>query len=69
MNALERGSKGWSQAIKDMQSAMANGEKFPIKVKSSSDAKAFPKKAQGNMNRYSAHTQSARPDGVPKYPK
>ncbi|WP_249357060.1 RHS repeat-associated core domain-containing protein [Citrobacter sp. wls827] len=69
MNPLVRGSKAWNQAIKDMQAALSRGEKFQVKVQSSTDAKAFLQEAQGNMNRYKAHTQSARPDGVPKYPK
>ncbi len=69
MKPLVRGSKEWNQAIKDSQSALANGEKFQVKVQSSTDAKAFLQESQGNMNRYKAHTQSARADGVPKYPK
>ena len=69
MKPLVKGSKEWKQAIKGSQSALANGEKFQVKVRSSTDAKAFLKESQGNMNRYKAHTQSARPDGVPKYPK
>jgi len=69
MKPLVKGSKGWVQAIKDLQAAMMNGEKFQVKVRSSSDAKDFLKESQGNMNRYKAHTQSNRDDGVPKYPK
>lgn len=69
MKPLVKGSKEWKQAIKDSQSALANGEKFQVKVQSSTDAKAFLKESQGNMNRYKTHTQSARPDGVPKSPK
>jgi len=69
MTPLVRGSKAWNQAIKDIQAALSRGEKFQVKVQSSTDAKAFLQEAQGNMNRYKAHTQSARPDGVPKYPK
>ena len=37
---------------------MLAGDKFQIKVKSSTDAKAFLKEAQGNMNRYKAHNMS-----------
>ena len=66
---LVRGSKAWNKAIKDMQAALSRGEKFQVKVQSSTDAKAFLQEAQGNMNRYKAHTQSVRPDGVPKYSK
>ncbi|WP_223284255.1 RHS repeat-associated core domain-containing protein [Kosakonia sp. SMBL-WEM22] len=69
MTPLVRGSKAWNQAIKDMQAALSRGEKFQVKLQSSTDAKAFLQEAQGNMNRYKAHTQSARPDGVPKDPK
>ncbi|EIK61676.1 RHS repeat-associated core domain-containing protein [Pseudomonas lactis] len=69
MPTLTKGSKEWKQAVLDNRAAMANGEKFQVKVKSSSDAKAFLKESQGNMNRYKAHTQSARADGVAKYPK
>ncbi|CAD0261634.1 type IV secretion protein Rhs [Pseudomonas veronii] len=69
MHALTKGSKEWKQAVADSKMAMANGGKFQVKVKSSSDAKFFLKESQGNMNRYKAHTQSARADGVAKYPK
>ncbi|MFC0178529.1 RHS repeat-associated core domain-containing protein [Thorsellia kenyensis] len=69
MKPLVRGSKEWNQAIKEFQKALAKGEKFQVKVRTSSDAKAFLKESQGNMNRYKAHTQSKRLDGVPKYPK
>jgi uncharacterized protein RhaS with RHS repeats len=69
MKPLVRGSKEWNQAIKDSRIALAKGEKFQVKVQSSSDAKIFLQESQGNMNRYKAHTQSARPDGAPKYPK
>ncbi|WP_052959238.1 RHS repeat domain-containing protein [Hafnia alvei] len=69
MKPLVRGSKEWNQAIKDSQKALAKGEKFQVKVQSSTDARAFLQESQGNMNRYKAHTQSARPDGVSKYPK
>ncbi|WP_139808007.1 RHS repeat-associated core domain-containing protein, partial [Pseudomonas mucidolens] len=69
MRAMTKGSKEWKQAVIDSRTAMANGEKFQVKVNSSSDAKAFLKESQGNMNRYKAHTQSARADGVAKYPK
>jgi RHS repeat-associated protein len=69
MHALTKGSKEWKQAVADSKIAMANGGKFQVKVKSSSDAKFFLKESQGNMNRYKAHTQSARADGVAKYPK
>ncbi|RMQ86435.1 hypothetical protein ALP97_04073 [Pseudomonas salomonii] len=69
MRVLAKGSKEWKQAVADNRLAMTNGEKFQVKVKSSSDAKAFLKESQGNMNRYKAHTQSARADGVAKYPK
>ncbi len=55
---LVKGSRQWKQAVKDLQQAMSNGEKFQVKVQSSSDAKACK-----------AHTQSARADGVEKYPK
>ncbi|WP_317420508.1 RHS repeat-associated core domain-containing protein, partial [Morganella sp. BCCO 40_0016] len=69
MKPLVRDSRQWKQAIKDLQQAVANGEKFQVKVKSSTDAKAFLKESLGNMNRRKAHTQSARADGVAKYPK
>ncbi len=69
MTPLVRGSKAWNKAIKDMQAALSRGEKFQVKVQSSTDAKAFLQEAQGNMNGYKAHTQSVRPDGVPKYSK
>ncbi|PYC31024.1 RHS repeat domain-containing protein, partial [Pseudomonas protegens] len=69
MKPLVRGSKEWNQAIKDSKIALANGDKFQVKVQSSTDAKAFLQESQGNMNRYKAHTQSARADGIPKYPK
>lgn len=69
MKPLVRDSRQWKQAVKDLQQAVANGEKFQVKVKSSTDAKAFLKESLGNMNRRKAHTQSARADGVAKYPK
>lgn len=69
MKAIERGSKLWAQAISEMRTAMASGEKYQVKVKTSSDAKAFLQEGHGGMNRYKAHTQSARADGVAKYPK
>ena len=69
MKPIQRGTKEWKLAIKNTQAALLAGDKFQVKVKSSTDAKAFLKEAQGNMNRYKAHTQSSRPDGVAKYPK
>jgi len=33
------------------------------------EKRANPLRPQSNMNRYKVHTQSARGDGVPKYPK
>ncbi|MFP1982755.1 RHS repeat-associated core domain-containing protein, partial [Lonsdalea quercina] len=69
MKPLVKGSKEWNQAVKDAKIATSNSEKFQVKVRTSSDAKAFLKETQGNMNRYKAHTQSGRADGVPKYPK
>jgi RHS repeat-associated protein len=69
MSPLDRKSKDWKLAIKELQLAMSNGEKFQVKVGSSSDAKAFLKESQGNMNRYKAHTQSGRDAGISKYPK
>ncbi|MNE00815.1 putative deoxyribonuclease RhsC [compost metagenome] len=69
MTPLVRDSKSWTQAIKNMQASLSKGDKFQVKVKSSTDAKAFLNEAQGNINRYKAHTQSARPDGAPKYTK
>ncbi|MDC9583425.1 hypothetical protein PSI15_18140, partial [Xenorhabdus sp. PR6a] len=69
MKPLVRDSREWKQAVKDLQQSMVNGEKFQVKVQTSSDAKAFLKESIGNMNRRKAHTQSARADGVEKYPK
>lgn len=69
MVPLLKETKAWSQAVTDSQAAMMSGDKFQVKVRSSSDAKAFLSQSQGNMNRYKAHTQSARGGGVPKYPK
>lgn len=69
MLPLVRGSKGWKQAVKDSQSAISDGKKFQVKVQSSSDAKLFLKESQGSMNRYKAHTQSKRDDGMQKYKK
>ena len=69
MLPLVRGSKGWKQAVKDSQSAISDGKKFQVKVQSSSDAKLFLKESQGSMNRYKAHTQSKRDDGIQKYKK
>ncbi len=69
MTPLIRGSREWKNAIVEMQMAIAGKSKFQVKVHSSTDAKAFLREAQLNMNRYKAHTQSARADGIPKYPK
>ena len=44
-------------------------KKFQVKVQSSTDAKAFLNEVHGNMNRYKAHAQSRRSDGVAIYPK
>lgn len=52
-----------------MNIALNKGEKFQVRVKSSTDAKIFLAESQGHMNRYKAHKQSARPDGISKYPK
>lgn len=69
MKAIKKGGKDWNEAIKAQQKAIEEGKKFQVRVESSSDAKEFLKESQGNMNRYRAHTQSARKEGVPKYPK
>ena len=44
-------------------------KKLQVKVQSSTDAKAFLNEVHGNMNRYKAHTQNRRSDGVAIYPK
>ncbi len=71
MKTIKAGTKEWKQAIKEMQDVLngsGDGRKFQVRVGSSSDAKAFLKEAQGNMNRYRQNTYSRAP-GSKKYPK
>ncbi|EOL8951106.1 RHS repeat-associated core domain-containing protein [Cronobacter dublinensis] len=71
MGVLKQGTKEWKQAIKEMQEVVngtGDGRKFQVRVQSSSDAKAFLKEAQGNMNRYKQNTYS-HAAGKDKYKK
>ncbi|WP_418885514.1 RHS repeat-associated core domain-containing protein [Cronobacter dublinensis] len=71
MDVLKQGTKQWKQAIKEMQEVVngtGDGRKFQVRVQTSSDAKAFLKEAQGNMNRYKQNTYS-HAAGKDKYSK
>lgn len=69
MKVIKKGTKEWSDAVKKAKESLAKGEKFQVKVETSTDAKKFLEEVHGKMNRRKAHTQSRRPDGVPKYKK
>ncbi|MCU0431373.1 MAG: hypothetical protein MUF42_15525 [Cytophagaceae bacterium] len=79
LNTLENGSKSWLASIEECKKSIANGEKFQVKVKSSSDALEFLSKVSNkkmnkvdpkkpNLNRYKAHTNS-QASGDLKYEK
>jgi RHS repeat-associated protein len=69
MKPIARGTRAWHQAVQNLRLAVASGQKFQVKVRSSTDAKILLHESLGRMNRYKAHTQSKRADGIPKYPK
>ena len=71
MEVLKQGTKQWKQAVKEMQEVVngtGDGRNFQVRVQTSSDAKAFLKEAQGNMNRYKQNTYS-HAAGKDKYSK
>ncbi|MFK7787151.1 MAG: RHS repeat-associated core domain-containing protein [Crocinitomicaceae bacterium] len=63
------GTNQWNKSVKKAQEALGEGKKYQVRVDSSTNAKKFLDDVHGNMNRRKAHTQSKRPDGVPKYKK
>ncbi len=59
----------WIKARDELRKAIENGQKFQVRVESSTEAKQFLEEALGKMDRRKAHTNSARGDEVPKYTK
>jgi hypothetical protein len=47
MSVVEKGTKKWSDAVKSTKKAVANGEKFNIRVSSKADAHDFLKEVNG----------------------
>lgn len=70
MSVVKKGTKKWSDAVKSAKEAVANGEKFNIRVSSKADAHDFLKEVNGGkgMDRRKAHTQS-KASGAEKYQK
>ncbi|EPE1852815.1 hypothetical protein ACSG7Z_003848 [Cronobacter dublinensis] len=54
--------------MQEVVNGTGDGRKFQVRVQTSSDAKAFLKEAQGNMNRYKQNTYS-HAAGKDKYSK